>query len=96
MAKDGSIQGGSAGNWSLLRARECRIVDANAVEKADRPGCGLDRFEDAARSAFDEDYHPGQFELIEVGQQYMGDGKLGKLVGNVIANIESVRRRAEA
>ncbi|VTS07574.1 hypothetical protein [Tuwongella immobilis] len=51
--------------------------------------------EDAARSAFDEAYHPGQHELIGVGHQYMGEGKVGKLVGNVFANIESMRRRTE-
>lgn len=51
--------------------------------------------EEAARSAFDEAYHPGQHELIGVGHQYMSEGKVGKLVDNVFANIESVRRRAE-
>lgn len=57
-------------------------------------GSGLD--EDAANSAFNKEYHPGQRELIGVGHQYIGEGKLGKMVGNVFANIESVRRRAEA
>jgi hypothetical protein len=52
--------------------------------------------EDAACSAFDQEYHPGQYELIWVGHQYMGEDKVGKLVANVFANIESVRRRAEA
>jgi hypothetical protein len=52
--------------------------------------------EDAARSAFDKEYHPGQHELIGVGHQYMSEGKAGKLVGNVFANIESVRARAGA
>ena len=51
--------------------------------------------EDAARSALDRQYHPGQHELIGVGHQYLAEGKAGKLVGNVFANIESVRRRAE-
>ena len=51
--------------------------------------------EKAARSAFDKEYHPGQHELIGVGHQYMGEGKVGKLVSNVFANIESVRRRAK-
>src|SRR6266545_4946581 len=51
---------------------------------------------DTARSAFDKEYHPGQHELIGVGHQYLGEGKVGNLVGNVVANIESVRRRAEA
>ena len=52
--------------------------------------------EEAAKSAFDQTYHVGNHELIGVGHQYMGEGKVGKLVGNVFANIESVRRRAEA
>jgi len=52
--------------------------------------------EDAARSAFDEQRHPGQHELIGVGHQYMGENNLDKLVGNVFANIKAVRRRAEA
>jgi hypothetical protein len=51
---------------------------------------------DANRSAFDVGYHPGQHELIGVGHQYMGEDNVGKLVGNAFANIESVRRRAEA
>lgn len=50
--------------------------------------------EDAARSAFDKDHQPAQHELIGVGHQYMGETKVGKLVGNVFANIESYRRSA--
>ncbi|HEY7315036.1 MAG TPA: hypothetical protein VH643_37165 [Gemmataceae bacterium] len=72
------------------------VVTRCLVEKvgvAPKWGGGL--VEDAARSAFDEQYHPGQHELIGVGHQYMGEGKVGKLVGNVFANIENVRRRAE-
>ena len=51
--------------------------------------------DDAARSAFYQQYHPGQHELIGVGHQYMGEGSGRKLVDNVFTNIESVRRRAE-
>jgi len=50
--------------------------------------------ESAARSAFDQQYHPGQHELIGVGHQYMGEVEVGKLVDNVFANVESIRRRA--
>ena len=72
------------------------VVTRCLIEKvgvAPKWGGGL--VEDAARSAFDQQYHPGQHELIGVGHQYMGEGKVGKLVENVFANIESVRRRAE-
>jgi hypothetical protein len=78
------------------------IEDSNAVVTrclVERVGVvpkwGGGLVEDAARSAFNKQYHPGQHELIGVGHQYMGEGKVGKLVGNVFANIESVRRRAE-
>ena len=57
-------------------------------------GSGL--VEEAAKSAFDQAYHIGNYELIEVGHQYMGEAKLDELVGNVFVNIESVRRRTEA
>jgi hypothetical protein len=52
--------------------------------------------DEAARSAFDEKNHPVEHGLIGAGHQYMTESKLGKLVGNVFANIESMRRQAEA
>ncbi len=51
---------------------------------------------EAAASAFDQAYHPGNHELISVGHSYIGVADRGVLVDNVFANIESVRCRAGA
>lgn len=50
---------------------------------------------EAATSAFDPAYHPGQHELIGVGHSDIGTEDQAALVDNVFANIASVRRRAE-
>ena len=51
---------------------------------------------EANASAFDQAHHPGHHELIGVGHSYFGVEDRASLVDNVFANIESVRRRAEA
>jgi hypothetical protein len=50
---------------------------------------------DANASAFDQDHHPGQHELIGVGHSYFGVEDQAAIVDNVFANIQSVRQRAE-
>jgi hypothetical protein len=45
-------------------------------------------------SAFDQAHHPGQHELIGVGHSYFGIQDCDAVVSNVLANVESVRRRA--
>lgn len=49
---------------------------------------------DANASAFNEDHHPGQFELIGVGHSYFGVEDQTAIVDNVFANIRSFRRGA--
>jgi hypothetical protein len=49
---------------------------------------------EANASARDQAYHPGQHELIGVGQSYHGVAEQNALVENVFANFASVRRRA--
>jgi hypothetical protein len=49
---------------------------------------------EANASARDKAYHPGQHELIGVGQTYHGVADRRALVDNVFANFASVRRRA--
>lgn len=49
---------------------------------------------DAHASADNKAHHPGQHELIEVGQSYYGVADQQAIVDNVFANFASVRRRA--
>lgn len=47
----------------------------------------------ASYSAFDPTYQPGYRELIQVGQQYLGQDDLNLVVKNIFANIRSMRRQ---
>lgn len=47
---------------------------------------------EANKSAFDEAYHPGQYELIGVGHQYFGVSDHAMIVDNIFANIQAMRR----
>ena len=52
---------------------------------------------EAQASAFSKRHHPGQHELIGVGQQYIGGASpdlVHALIDNVFENIGSLRRRA--
>ncbi len=101
-----SVLGMILDGYGLAMGRAMMLLDVEDINAAvtrclvERVGVaakwGGGLVEDAARSAFDKAHHPGQYELIGVGHQYMGEGKLGKLVGTVFANIQSVRRRSEA
>jgi hypothetical protein len=51
---------------------------------------------EARASADDKGRHPGQHELIGVGQSYHGIPDQRALVDNVFANFASVRKRAGA
>jgi hypothetical protein len=48
--------------------------------------------QEASLSAFDKAYHPGQFELIGVGHQYMLPNSSADVIENVFGNFQSVRR----
>jgi hypothetical protein len=49
---------------------------------------------EAAASAFDKAHHPGQHERIWVGHSYIAVNDRAALVENIVANIESIGRRA--
>jgi len=51
---------------------------------------------EANASAFDKAHHPGQHELIGVGHSYFGVEDQGAIIDNVFANIQSMRRAADA
>lgn len=48
----------------------------------------------ASASAFDQEGHPGEFELIGVGHSYFGVSNRTAVIDNVFANLESFRRAA--
>ena len=49
---------------------------------------------EASQSAFDQSYHPGQYELIGVGHSYFGVHDRAEIVDNVFENIQRFRRAA--
>jgi hypothetical protein len=51
--------------------------------------------EEAEKSAVDENYHPGQFELIEVGKGYELALEVNREVENVYANIRAFRSTSD-
>jgi hypothetical protein len=46
---------------------------------------------EANRSAFDPNYHPGNFSLVGVGHSYFGNDNQSQIIDNVFANIKSFR-----
>lgn len=50
----------------------------------------------ASASAFDQQGHPGEFELIGVGHSYFGVSNQAAVIDNVFANLESFRRAASS
>lgn len=71
-----------------MTIKQCLTTNLGTAEKWTD---GL--IEAAAQSAFNPMYHPGHHELIEVGQQYMGETNLDLLTNNIFENIKNIRQR---
>ncbi|MBL8822667.1 MAG: hypothetical protein JNJ77_08785 [Planctomycetia bacterium] len=84
----------TAGRTMMLELTDIDAVIFNVLTKkvgtAAKWTHGL--IEEARKSAFDESYHPGNFELIGVGHSYNGEPDQNSIVNNIFANIQSIRQ----
>ena len=98
-----SILGMLMYGFALVTGRSVMLLDVDDIDAAvvraltERTGAaykwtsGL--VADANRSAFDPQYHPGQYELIGAGHSYFGEDDPFAVVDNVFENIRAFRRR---
>lgn len=84
----------TAGRTMMLELTDIDAVIFNVLTKkvgtAVKWTHGL--IEEARKSAFDDSYHPGSFELISVGHSYFGEPDQNSIVNNIFANIQSIRQ----